>query len=158
MSIIPPGKLYESYNTLPPGKQSGESAPCYEKHNAMLEITDYGVPDLNKSGMVKTSVGTLLPIPSAVVQVWTRGLEPTNGGTVFPSDVLPPAYTTGRVMRVIPPRLSPSATEDVPITSVEDRADLHAPCCSGRGIAAALVGMSPIMLGSLAADALPLQM
>ena len=124
----------------------------------MLEITDYDVPELNTSGMEETSVGTLLPIPSADVQVWTRGLEPTNGGTVFPSEVLPTAYTTGRVMRVIPPRLSPSATEDVPITSVEDRADLHAPCCSGGGIAAALVGMSPIMLGSLAADAFPLQL
>ena len=77
----------------------------------MLEITDYGVPDLNTSGMVETSVGTLLPIPFADVQVWTRGLEPTNGGTVFPSEVLPPTYTTGRVARVIPPRLSPSALE-----------------------------------------------
>ena len=51
----------------------------------MLEITDYGVPDLNTSVMVETSVGTLLPIPFANVQVWTRGLEPTNGGTVFQS-------------------------------------------------------------------------
>ena len=46
-TILPLGKLYESYDTLPPGKQSGECAPCYEEHNAMLEITDYGVPDLN---------------------------------------------------------------------------------------------------------------
>ena len=135
----------------------------------MLEITDDGVPDLNTSGMVKTVVGTLLPIPFADVQVWTRGLEPTNDGTVFPSEVLPPpsttgrvarvipprlssleqeqtnvgivcpsevlppAYTTGRVMRVILPRLSPSAPEHVPttVTAVEDRAALHAPCCSG---------------------------
>ena len=61
---------------------------------------------------------------------------------------------------VIPPRLSPSATEGVPttITAVEDLAALHAPCCSGGGIAAALVGMSPVMLGSLAADAIPLQL
>ena len=154
----PLGKLYESYDTLPPDKHSGECAPCYEEHNAMLEITDYDVPELNTSGMEETSVGTLQPIPSADVQVWFRGLEPTNGGTVFPSEVLPTAYTTGRVMRVIPPRLSSSATEDVPITSVEDRADLHAPCGSGGGIAAALVGMSPIMLGSLAADAYPLQL
>jgi hypothetical protein len=159
-NIISPGKLYEAYDTLPPGKQSGECVPCYEKHNAMLEITDYGAPELNTSGMEKTSVGTLLPIPSAVVQVWTRGLATTNGGTVFPSEVLPPPSTAGRVARVIPPRLSPSATEDVPtnITAVEDRAALHAPCCSGGGIAAALVGMSPIMLGSLAADAIPLQL
>ena len=86
-TIIPLGKLYESYNTLPPGKQSGACALCYEEHNAMLEITDDGVPDLNTSGMVKTGVGTLLPIPFADVQVWTRGLEPTNGGTVFPSAI-----------------------------------------------------------------------
>ena len=105
-TIIPLGKLYESYDTLPPGKQSGECAPCYEEHNAMLEITDYGVPDLNTSGMVETSVSTLLPIPFADVQVWTRGMEPTNDGTVFPSEVLPPPSTAGRVARVIPPRLS----------------------------------------------------
>jgi hypothetical protein len=178
--------LYESYDTLPPGKQSGECAPCYEEHNAMLEITDYGVPDLNTSGMVETSVGTLLPIPFAYVQVWTRGLEPTNGGTVFPSEVLPPpstagrvarvipprlssleqeptnggtvcpsevlppAYTTGRVMRVIPPRLPPSAPEHVPttITAVEDRAALHAPCCSGGGIAAQEGEMPHIVIGA----------
>ena len=140
----------------------------------MLEITDYGVPDLNTSGMVETSADTLLPIPFADVQVWTRGLEPTNGGTVFPSEVLPSpsttgrvervipprlsssaqeqsnggtvcpsevpplAYTTGHVMRVVPPWLSPPAPEHVPttITAVEDRAALHAPCCSGGGIAA----------------------
>ena len=103
----------------------------------MLEITDYGVPELNTSWMVETSVGTLLPIPFADVQVWTRGLEPTNGGTVFPPEVLPPAYTTARVMRGILPRLSPSAPEHVPttITAVEDRAALHAPCCSGGGLA-----------------------
>jgi hypothetical protein len=154
----PLGKLYESYDTLPPDKHSGECAPCYEEHNAMLEITDYGVPELNTSGMEETSVGTLLPIPSADVQVWTRGLATTNGGTVFPSEVLPLPSTAGRVTRVIPPRLSPSATEDVPITAVEDLAALHAPCCPGGGISAALVGMSPTMLGSLAADAFPLQM
>ena len=38
----------------------------------MLEITDYGVPDLNLSGMVETSVGARLSIPFADVQVWTR--------------------------------------------------------------------------------------
>ena len=40
----------------------------------MLAITDYGVPDLNTSGMVETSADTLLPIPFADAQVWTRGL------------------------------------------------------------------------------------
>jgi hypothetical protein len=153
----------------------------------MLEITDYGVPELNTSGMEETSVGTLLPIPFADVQVWTRGLEPTNDGTVFPSEVLPPpstagrvarviipprlssleqeptnggtvcpsevlppAYTTGRVMRVILPRLPPSAPEYVPttITAVEDRAALHAPCCSGGGIAAQEGEMPHIVIGS----------
>ena len=116
----------------------------------MLEITDYSVPDLNTSGMVETSVGTLLPIPFANVQVWTRGLEPTNDGTVFPSEVLPPAYTTGRVMRVILPRLQPSAPEYVPttITAVEDRAALHAPCCSGGGIAAQEGETLYIVIGS----------
>ena len=91
VTIIPLGKLYESYDTLPPGKQSGERAPCYEEHNAMLEITDDGVPELNTSGLVETGVGTLLPIPFANVQVWTRGLEPTNSGTVCPSEDLQPA-------------------------------------------------------------------
>ncbi len=81
-TILPLGKLYESYDTSPPGKQLGEGAPCDEEHNAMLEITDYGVPDLNTSGMVMTSADTLLPIPYANVHVWTRGLEPTNDGTV----------------------------------------------------------------------------
>ena len=110
-TIIPIGKLYESYDTSPPGKQSGEGAPCYEEHNAMLGISDYCVPDLNTSWMVETSADTLLPIPFADVQVWTRGLEPTNGGTVFPSEVLPPPSTTGRVERGIPPRFSSSAQE-----------------------------------------------
>ena len=110
-TIQPLGKLYKSYDTLPPGKQSGECVPCYEKHNAMLKITDYGVPELNTSGMVETSVGNLLPIPFADVQIWTRGLEPMDGGTVFPSEVLPPPSTTGRVERGIPPRFSSSTQE-----------------------------------------------
>ena len=173
-TIISLGKLYECYDTSQPGKQLGECVPCYEEHHAMREITDYCVPDLNMSGMVKTSVGALLSIPFADVQVWTRGLEltndgtvfpsevlpppstagrvarvipprlsssaqePTNGGTVCPSEVLPPAFTTGRVARVIPPRLSPSASEHMSTTTpaVEDRAALHAPCCSGGGFAA----------------------
>ena len=110
-TIQPLGKLYKSYDTSPPGKQSGERAPCYEEHNAMLGITDYCVPDLNTSGRVETSINTLLPIPFADVQVRTRGLEPTNGGTVFPPEVLPPPSTTGRVERGIPPRFSSSAQE-----------------------------------------------
>ncbi len=71
-TIQPLGKLYKSYDTLPPGKQSGEGAPCYDEHNAMLGITNYCVPDLNTSWMVETSANTLLPIPLADVQVWTR--------------------------------------------------------------------------------------
>ena len=39
-TIIPLDKAYKSYDTSPPGKQSGERAPCYEEHNAMLGITD----------------------------------------------------------------------------------------------------------------------
>ena len=35
----PLGKLNKSYDTSPPGKQSGEGAPCYEEHHAMQEIT-----------------------------------------------------------------------------------------------------------------------
>ncbi len=77
----------------------------------MQEIADYGVPDLNTSGMVRTSVCDLLPVPSTDVKVWTRGLEPTNGGTVCPSEVLPPKSTTGRVAGGIPRRLSPSAPD-----------------------------------------------
>ena len=72
----------------------------------MLGITDYCVPDLNTSGRVETSINTLLPIPFADVQVWTRGLEPTIDGTEFPSEVLPPPSTTGRVERGIPQQLS----------------------------------------------------
>ena len=64
------------------------------------------MPDLNTSGMVRTSVCELLPVPSTDVKVWTRGLEPTNGGTVCPSEVLPPTSTTGSVARVITPRLA----------------------------------------------------
>ncbi len=62
----------------------------------MQEITDYGVPDLNTSGMVRTSVCDLPPVPSTDVKVWTRGLELTKGGTVFPSEVLPPTYNRPR--------------------------------------------------------------
>ena len=109
--IILLGELYESYDTSQPGKKSGKGAPCYEEHHAMREITHYGVPDLNTSGMVGTSVSTLLSIPFDEVQVWTRGLEPTNGGTVFTSEVLPTVSTTGRVARGIPPRLSSSEQE-----------------------------------------------
>ena len=70
-------------------------------------IADYNVSDPNTAGMARTNkVDVLLSAPSAEVQEWTRGLEPTNGGTVFPSEVLPPAFTTGRVARVIPPRSS----------------------------------------------------
>ncbi len=54
----------------------------------MQVITDYCVPDLNTSGMVRTSVCDLLPVQSTDVKVWTQGLEPTNGGTVRPSEVL----------------------------------------------------------------------
>ena len=72
----------------------------------MQVITNYYVPDINTSGIVRTSVCDLLPVQSTDVKVWTRGLEPTNGGTVCPSEVLPPTSTTGRVARVIPPRLS----------------------------------------------------
>ena len=79
----------------------------------MLGITDYCVPDLNTSRMVETSANTLLPIPFADVQVWTRGLEPTNGGTVFPSEVFPPPSTTGRVERGNPPQFSSSAQEQL---------------------------------------------
>ena len=71
-------------------------------------IADYSVSDPNTSGMVRTNkVDVLLSAPFADVQEWTRGLEPTNGGTKFPSEVLPPAFTTGRVARVIALRLSP---------------------------------------------------
>ena len=37
--------------------------------------------------------------------------EPTNGGTVFPSEVLPPASTPGRAARVILPRFLPPAPD-----------------------------------------------
>ena len=75
-------------------------------------IADYNVSDPNTAGMVRTNrVDDLLSAPSADVQGWTRGLEPTNGGTMFPSEVLPPASTIGRVARVIPPRLSPPAPD-----------------------------------------------
>jgi hypothetical protein len=33
--------------------------------------------------MVKAKVGILLSTPFADLQAWTRGLEPTNGGTMF---------------------------------------------------------------------------
>ena len=117
----------------------------------MLGITDYCVPDINTSGMVETSADTLLPIPFADVQVWTRGLEPTNGGTVFPSEVLPPPSTTGRVERGIPPRLSSSAPEHVYTTPavVKDCAVLHAPYCSGSGLGAQEGVMLHIVMGSL---------
>ena len=70
-------------------------------------IADYNVSDPNTAGMVRTNkVDVLLSVPSADMQEWTQGLEPTKGGTVCPSEVLPPASTTGRVARVIPPRLS----------------------------------------------------
>ena len=79
---------------------------------AWLGIADNNVSDPNTAGMVRTNkVEVLLSAPSADVQEWTRGLEPKNGGTVFPSEVLPPAFTTGRVARVIPPRLSPPALD-----------------------------------------------
>ena len=75
-------------------------------------IADYNASDPNTAGMVRTNkVDVLLSATSADVQEWTRGLEPTNGGTVCPSEVLPPASTTGRVARVIPPRLSPPAPD-----------------------------------------------
>ena len=104
-TIIPLGKVYESFYSAPPHEKS-RAEPYYEEHHEIQEITDYGVPDLNTSGMVKTSVCDLLPVPATDVKVWTRGLEPTNGGIVFPSEVLPPTSTTGRVARDIPPRLS----------------------------------------------------
>ena len=41
-------------------------------------ITDYNVPDPNTAGMVRTNkVDVLLSVPSADVQEWTQGLEPT---------------------------------------------------------------------------------
>ena len=61
--------------------------------------------------MRTNKVDVLLSVPSADVQEWNRGLEPTNGGTVCPSEVLPSASTTGRVARVIHPRLSPPAPD-----------------------------------------------
>ena len=76
-----------------------------------MGVADYSVSDPNTSGMVKAKVGVLLSTPFADVQAWTRGLEPTNGGTMFPSEVLPPASTIGRVARDIPPRLSPPASD-----------------------------------------------
>ena len=77
----------------------------------MREITDHGVQGFNMPGTMKTIVGAVLSVPFDDVQAWTRGLELTNGGTVFPSEVLPQAFTTGRVARDIPPRLSPSAPD-----------------------------------------------
>ena len=70
-------------------------------------IADCNVSDPDTAGLVKTNkVDVLLSVPSANVQEWTQGLEPTKGGPVCPSEVLPPAPTTGRVARVIPPRFS----------------------------------------------------
>ena len=112
-TIKPLCKVYESFYSAPPHEKS-RAEPYYEEDHEIQEITDYGVPDLNASGfsgMVRTSVCDLLPVPATDVKVWTRGLEPTNGGTVFPSEVLPPPSTTGRVARGIPPRFSSSAQE-----------------------------------------------
>ena len=155
----------------------------------MLEITDYGVPGLNTSGMVKTSANTLLPIPFANVQYgpggWSRrtvGLcshprsfhrhpQPAALRGVSPRGyrhrnrssrtvglrahlrsltVLSPAYTTGHVMRVVPPWLSPSAPEHVSTTTavVKDCAALHAPYCSGSGLGAQEGVMLHIVIGS----------
>ncbi len=96
-------------------------------------IADYNVSDPNTAGMVRTNkVDALLSVPSADVQKWTRGLEPTKGGTVCPSEVLPPASTTGRVAMVIPPRLSSLDHKPTngpirgPSTGIHTR-----PCCEG---------------------------
>ena len=75
------GKVYESFYSAPPHEKS-RAEPYYEEHHEIQEITDYCVPDLNTSGMVRTSVCDFLPVPATDVKVWTRGLEPTNGGTV----------------------------------------------------------------------------
>ena len=87
--------------------KSHHAAPHFEEHHAMWGIADYNVPDPNTSGMVKAKVGVMLYTPFADVQAWTRGF----GGTMFPSEVLPPASTIGRVARDIPPRLSPPAPD-----------------------------------------------
>ena len=98
-TIIPLGKVYESFYSAPPHEKS-RAEPYYEEHHEIQEITDYGVPDLNTSVMVRTSVCDLLPVPATDVKVWTRGLEPTNGGTVFPSEVHPqPAALRGVSLR-----------------------------------------------------------
>ena len=94
-------KLYESHH----------AAPHFEEHHAMWGIADYSVSNPNTSGMVKAKVGVLLSTPFPDMQAWTRGLEPTNGGTMFPSEVLPPASTAGRVARDIPPRVTPPAPD-----------------------------------------------
>ncbi len=80
----------------------------------MWGIADYSVSDPTTSGMVKAKVCDLPSAPFADVQAWTRGLEPTNDGTVFPSEVLPPTATACRIARVIPPRLSPPAPDAWP--------------------------------------------
>jgi len=136
-TIIPLGKVYESFYSAPPHEKS-RAKSYYGEHHEIQEITDCGVPDLNTSGMMRTSVCDLLPVPVTDVKVWTRGLEPTNGGTVCPSEVLPPAYTTGHVMRVVPPWLSPPAPEHVSTTTavVKDCAALPAPYRLGSGLGA----------------------
>ena len=46
----------------------------------MWGIADYNVSDPNTAGMVRTNkVDVMLSVPSADVQEWTRGLEPTKG-------------------------------------------------------------------------------
>ena len=90
--------------------------------------------DPNTAEIVRTNkVDVLLSVPSADVQEWTRGLEPTKGGTVCPSEVLPPTYTTGRVARVIPPRLSSLEQEPTKGGTVYPSEVLPSAFATGRG-------------------------
>jgi hypothetical protein len=54
-TIIPLGKVYESFYSAPPHEKS-RAEPYYGEHHEIQEITDCGVPDLNTSGMMRTSV------------------------------------------------------------------------------------------------------
>ena len=67
-TIIPLGKVYESFYSAPPHEKS-RAEPYHEEHHEIQEITDYGVPDLNTSGMMRTSVCDLLPVPATNVKV-----------------------------------------------------------------------------------------
>ena len=60
------GKVYESFYSAPSHEKS-RAEPYYEEHHEIQEITDYDVPDLNTSGMMRTSVCDLLPVPATDV-------------------------------------------------------------------------------------------